>query len=83
MNRLPRGCGERRLAGLLKTGARHPSYKVSLKLVAVLALAPRELFFLADLGTKAPVSQGQRTREASAWDAFTKDETLRNLNIVG
>ena len=68
--------------GLLETGARHPSDKVVLKLAAALALDPRELFFLANPGTKALISQEQKTSEASAWDGFVKDESLRRLHDI-
>jgi transcriptional regulator with XRE-family HTH domain len=67
---------------LLETGARHPSDKVVLKLAAALALDPRELFFLANPGTKALISQEQKTSEASAWDGFVKDESLRKLHDI-
>jgi transcriptional regulator with XRE-family HTH domain len=67
---------------LLETGARHPSDKVVHKLAEALALDPRELFFLANPETKALISQEQRTSEASAWDAFAKDEDLRKLNHI-
>ncbi len=67
---------------LLETGARHPSDKVVHKLAEALALDPRELFFLANPETKALISQEQRTSEASAWDTFAKDESLRKVNHI-
>jgi HTH-type transcriptional regulator, competence development regulator len=67
---------------LLETGARHPSDKVVRKLAAALALDPRELFFLANPETKALISQEQKTSEASAWDGFVKDESLRKLHNI-
>jgi transcriptional regulator with XRE-family HTH domain len=67
---------------LLETGARHPSDKVVRKLAQALALNPRELFFLANPETKALMSQEQKTTETSAWDAFVKDESLRNLHDI-
>jgi transcriptional regulator with XRE-family HTH domain len=67
---------------LLETGARHPSDKVVRRLAEALALDPRELFFLANPGTKALISQEQKTSEASAWDGFVKDESLRKLHDI-
>ncbi len=67
---------------LLETGARHPSDKVVRKLAAALALDPRELFFLANPETKALISQEQKTIEASAWDGFAKDESLRKVHNI-
>jgi transcriptional regulator with XRE-family HTH domain len=67
---------------LLETGARHPSDKVVRRLAEALALDPRELFFLANPGTKALISQEQKTSEASAWDGFVKDETLRKVHNI-
>ena len=55
--------------GLLETGARHPSDKVVVNLAAALALDPRELFFLANPGTKALISREKKTSESSAWMA--------------
>ena len=68
--------------GLLETGARHPSDKVIVNLAAALALDPRELFFLANPGTKALISQEQKTSEPSAWDGFVKDENLRKIHDI-
>jgi transcriptional regulator with XRE-family HTH domain len=67
---------------LLETGARHPSDKVVRRLAEALALDPRELFFLANPGTKALISQEQKTGEASAWDGFVKAENLRKLHNI-
>src|SRR5216684_6733859 len=68
--------------GLLETGRRHPSDKVVVKLAAALALDPRELFFLANPGTKHLISQEQKSSEASAWDGFVNDEGLRKLHDI-
>ncbi len=67
---------------LLETGARHPSDKVVRKLATALALDPRELFFLANPETKDLLSQEQKTSEASPWDCFVKDESLRKLHDI-
>ena len=68
--------------GHLETGKRHPSEKLVVKLAAVLGLDPRELFFLANPGTKALISREQETNEASAWDGFVNDESLRKLHDI-
>jgi len=49
----------------------------------VLGLDPRDLFFLANPGTKVLVSQKPSSAEPSAWDAFVRDRNLhRLLNIT-
>src|SRR5260370_4177606 len=68
--------------GLLESGKRHPSDKVVAKLAAALALEPRELFFLANPGTKHLISREQKNSEASAWDGFVNDEGLRKLHDI-
>ena len=68
--------------GHLETRKRHPSEKLVVKLSVVLGLDPRELFFLANPGTKALISREQKTNEASAWDNFVKDESLRKLHDI-
>jgi transcriptional regulator with XRE-family HTH domain len=68
--------------GLLETGARHPSDKVVVNLAAALALDPRELFFLANPGTKALISREKKTSESSTWDGFVKDENLRKIHDI-
>ena len=68
--------------GLLETGARHPSDKVVVNLAAALALDPRELFFLANPGTKALIFREKKTSESSAWDGFVKDENLRKIHDI-
>src|SRR5271163_756398 len=68
--------------GHLETRKRHPSEKLVVKLAAVLGLDPRELFFLANPGTKALISREQETNEASAWDGFVNDESLRKLHDI-
>src|SRR5271170_6951533 len=68
--------------GHLETGKRHPSEKLVVKLAAILRLDPRELFFLANPGTKALISREQKPNEASAWDNFVKDQSLRQLHDI-
>jgi transcriptional regulator with XRE-family HTH domain len=67
---------------LLESGTRHPSDNVVRKLAAALALDPRELFFLANPAAKDLISREQKTSEASAWDAFAKDESLRKVHNI-
>jgi hypothetical protein len=68
--------------GHLETRKRHPSEKLVVKLAVVLGLDPRELFFLANPGTKALISREQKLNEDSAWDGFVKDQSLRQLHHI-
>src|SRR5271170_8310150 len=68
--------------GHLETAKRHPSEKLVVKLAAVLGLDPRELFFLANPGTRALISREQKPDGASAWDGFIKDQSLRKLHDI-
>jgi hypothetical protein len=52
------------------------------KLAAALALDSRELFFLANPGTKDMISQEQKTSQASPWEGFVKDESLRKVHNI-
>jgi transcriptional regulator with XRE-family HTH domain len=70
--------------GHLESAKRHPSEKVVTKLADVLGLERRELFFLANPGAKALLSQQAPCNTASAWDEFRKDDRLRRIhNITG
>ena len=70
--------------GHLESAKRHPSEKVVTKLADVLGLERRELFFLANPGAKALLSQQAPFSTASAWDEFRKDDRLRRIhNITG
>jgi len=51
----------------------HPSAEVVIKLARVLGLDQRELFFLANPGTKALVFQHPESNRPSTWDGFAKD----------
>ena len=42
----------------------------------------RELFFLANPGTKALVFQHPESNPHSAWDGFAKDENLQKLHNI-
>jgi transcriptional regulator with XRE-family HTH domain len=67
--------------GHLESGKRHPSEKVVTKLADVLGLDRRELFFLANPGAKALLSQPQSS-VASAWDEFRRDERMRRAHSI-
>jgi transcriptional regulator with XRE-family HTH domain len=68
--------------GHLETGKRHPSEKLVTKLAEVLGLDLRELFFLANPGTKRLISRNQESNAASAWNAFCQDETFRKIHNI-
>jgi transcriptional regulator with XRE-family HTH domain len=68
--------------GHLETGKRHPSEKIVTRLAEVLGLDARELFFLANPGTKRLISRNQEFNEASAWNAFCRDETFRKIHNI-
>jgi transcriptional regulator with XRE-family HTH domain len=63
--------------GHLETGKRHPSEKIVTRLAEVLGLNPRDLFFLANPGTKRLISRNQESNSASAWTAFCRDDAFR------
>jgi transcriptional regulator with XRE-family HTH domain len=70
--------------GHLESAKRHPSEKVVTKLADVLGLDRREMFFLANPGAKALLSQQTPSSTTSAWDEFRKDDRLRRIhNIIG
>jgi len=68
--------------GHLETGKRHPSEKLVTKLAEVLGLDLRELFFLANPGTKRLISRNPESNVASAWNAFCQDETFRKIHNI-
>ncbi len=68
--------------GHLETGKRHPSEKIVTRLGEVLGLDARELFFLANPGTKRLISRNQESNGASAWNAFCQDETFRKIHNI-
>ena len=68
--------------GHLETGKRHPSEKLVTKLAEVLGLDARELFFLANPGTKRLISQNQESDGASAWSAFCQDSASTTTDWV-
>ena len=68
--------------GHLESAKRHPSEKVLVRLAQVLGLEPRDLFFLANPGTKVLISEEPRSRGASAWDSFAKDHNVRKVHNI-
>jgi len=69
--------------GLLEAGRRHPSERVVIKLANMLGLDARELFVLANPGTRVLASQEPNFAGPSAWESFVEDKELCNsLNIT-
>lgn len=68
--------------GHLETGKRHPSERTVTRLAEVLGIDARELFFLANPGTKRLISRNQESNGASAWNAFCQDETFRKIHNI-
>jgi transcriptional regulator with XRE-family HTH domain len=68
--------------GHLETGKRHPSEKLVTKLAEVLGLDPRELFFLANPGTKRLISRNLESNGDSAWKVFCQDESLGKIHNI-
>jgi len=69
--------------GHLETEKRHPSERMVTRLAEVLALDARDLFFLANPGTKCLISGNQESNGgASTWEAFCKDESFRKIHNI-
>jgi transcriptional regulator with XRE-family HTH domain len=68
--------------GHLESAKRHPSAKVVVRLAEVLGLDRRELFLLANPGTRALISPPQGSDGRSAWDSFARDESLLKLHHI-
>ena len=68
--------------GHLESEKRHPSQKVLTKLADILKMDRRELFFLANPGTKALVSEPPAPDALSVWEAFRKDHRLRQIHNI-
>src|SRR5260370_31484146 len=66
----------------LEAAKRHPSEKVVGKLANALRLDPRELFLLANPGTRVLISEQPKSSGVSAWDAFVRDEKLRKIHNI-
>ena len=63
----------------LEVGKRHPSERVVIKLADALGLDRVELFFLANPGAEAIVSQAPVAEGTSAWERFSSDSNLRKV----
>ncbi len=48
----------------------------------MLGLDSRELFFLANPGTKRLISRNQEPNGSSTWEAFCKDENFRKIHNI-
>jgi transcriptional regulator with XRE-family HTH domain len=68
--------------GHLESEKRHPSARVVSKLARVLGLDERELFFLANPGTRERVFQQPESPRPSTWDAFARDEKLHQFHRI-
>src|SRR5713226_9136827 len=68
--------------GHLESGKRHPSDKVLGQLAEVLALDPRELFFLGNPRALEFVRPKDKLTKQSAWEQFRKDARFRRLHNV-
>src|SRR5579863_1522159 len=68
--------------GHLESGKRRPSDKTLSRLVEVLGLDRRELFFLANPAAVELLSPQNSTEKTSAWDEFRRDEKLRRLHNI-
>jgi transcriptional regulator with XRE-family HTH domain len=68
--------------GHLESGKRHPSDKVLGQLAEVLALDPRELFFLGNPIVLEFVKPKDKLTKQSAWGQFLKDARFRRLHNV-
>jgi len=66
----------------LESGKRHPSDKVLGQLAEVLALEPRELFFLGNPMALQFVRPKDKLTKQSAWEQFRKDARFRRLHNV-
>jgi transcriptional regulator with XRE-family HTH domain len=68
--------------GHLETEKRHPSRKVVVKLAEALALDARDLFLLANPKVVSLISEQHKSDGTSAWEAFVKDDKLRNVHRI-
>jgi DNA-binding XRE family transcriptional regulator len=68
--------------GHLESGVRHPSEKIVIKIAEVLGLDPRELFLLANPGTKILLSEPPAAKGKSAWERFVKNRQVRKIHNI-
>ena len=69
--------------GHLESGKRHPSERILSRLAEVLRIDRRELFFLANPGTKVLLDEEQAAvQESSAWEEFRSDASMHRLHQI-
>jgi hypothetical protein len=68
--------------GHLETGHRRPSEKTIAKLAKVLGLDQRELFLLANPGTRAFFRTHSQHSTGSAWDQFKRNRQLHRARKI-
>ena len=68
--------------GHLETGHRRPSEKTIAKLAKVLGLDQRELFLLANPGTRDFLSSVPQDSTGSAWDQFKRNQQLHRAHKI-
>ena len=68
--------------GHLETGHRHPSEKTIAKLAKVLGLDQRELFLLANPGTRPFLRSFPHDSTPSAWDQFKRNRQLHRAHKI-
>ena len=68
--------------GHLETGHRRPSEKTIAKLAKVLGLDRRELFLLANPGTRDLLRAPRQDSTRSAWDQFKQNQQLHRANKI-
>ena len=68
--------------GHLETGHRSPSEKTIAKLAKVLGLNQRELFLLANPGTRAFLKSHSQYSTGSAWDQFKRNRELHRAHMI-
>ncbi len=68
--------------GHLESGKRHPSDKVVSALAQVLSLDRRELFLLANPGTKALLAPEEEAVPDSVWEEFRNNEQIQRIHDI-
>lgn len=68
--------------GHLESGKRHPSGKVIARLSEILGLPGRELFFLANPGTRELIDDPPAKRRRTSWEEFRRDPRMRRAHRI-
>jgi transcriptional regulator with XRE-family HTH domain len=68
--------------GHLEAGMRHPSDKLLSRLVEVLGLDRRDLFFPANPDAVELLKSKETSSRRSAWDEFRSDDRMRQVTSV-